>query len=731
MTLSIWRLSHLILALTASVFVLIASVTGAILAFEPISNQLKPYVISDLNSVSIAETLVVLKDNYAEVISVQLTKDNFVKASVITNQGKSSTFYIHPTTGKKLGDIVKKEPIFEFATNLHRSLFLKSTGRFLVGLASFLLLLITVTGVKLIAKRQGGFRLWFSKVIKENYAQYYHVVIGRLTLIPLIIICVTGVFLSLERFSVLPKSNNEHQKLSTNLNAKKSNISDFKIFKNNTLNNLVSLEFPFSKDEEDYFVLTLKNKEVYINQYTGAITSRAGDPFLASLIDWSLVLHTGSGTILWSIILLLSCIAILFFMYSGFFMTIRRRKESRVFKNTFQKDNAEYIILVGSERGSTFSFATQFAQGLIDAGKTTFVDVLDNYSVYQQAKQLIIFTSTYGEGEAPANAKKFIKTFQDTQNTTTFTYAVVGFGSLMYPQYCKFAIMVDALLQKDLKFSPILPLFKINNQSFEAFKTWINQWSLANGIKVKINPRQITKNKKLKSFKVIHKTKTNRDDTFLIELKAGKNIKFQSGDLLVFYPKEDQVERLYSIGRINNNILLSIKKHEFGVCSNCLNEKKITDMLRAKIKQNLDFHFPNYAPEVIMIANGTGIAPFLGMINSNTKNIKTHLFWGGRTQDSLELYSQFIDSAFNKNRLSSLNVAYSQGKNQKNYVQDLISEHTDLFCKVLNNKGVIMICGAVAMQNKVIEILDTITKKQLDKPISDFENNEQLMMDCY
>jgi sulfite reductase (NADPH) flavoprotein alpha-component len=50
------------------------------------------------------------------------------------------------------------------------------------------------------------------------------------------------------------------------------------------------------------------------------------------------------------------------------------------------------------------------------------------------------------------------------------------------------------------------------------------------------------------------------------------------------------------------------------VCSNFLNNFTESKTIKAKIKRNLDFHFPAYANEVIMIANGTGIAPFIGMI---------------------------------------------------------------------------------------------------------------------
>ncbi len=76
--------------------------------------------------------------------------------------------------------------------------------------------------------------------------------------------------------------------------------------------------------------------------------------------------------------------------------------------------------------------------------------------------------------------------------------------------------------------------------------------------------------------------------------------------------------------------MLSIKKHQLGVCSSYLRQLRVGDFITSKIQQNKDFHFPNRAKEVILIANGTGIAPFLGMIEKNNKT-KVHLFWGGRT----------------------------------------------------------------------------------------------------
>jgi sulfite reductase (NADPH) flavoprotein alpha-component len=732
MTISIWRYSHFLLAISSALFIFIATITGIVLAFEPISNQLQSFSVKEASEVSIAQTINALQNEYNEVVTIEVDKNDFVVCSVITQEGESETFYVNPLTGKKLGTLIKRVAIFEFATNLHRSLFLKSTGRFLVCLFSLLLLLISLTGIRLILKRQGGVKRFYSKVVKENFEQYYHVVIGRYALIPIVIITITGVFLSLEKFDILPSDRIVQERLNKNSNSEKLKFQDFEIFKTTQLNQLISIEFPFSDNEEDYFVLELKDKELYINQYSGNIISKGDKSLIALASHWSTILHTGQGTIIWSIILLLTCFTILFFMYSGFSMTVKRKNGTAKIKNKFKKDEADYIILVGSETGNTSSYAKLFFDTLIEKKQSVFIDELNNYANYQKAKQLIIFTATYGEGEAPSNATNFGALLEAVKQENTIKYSVVGFGSLMYPDFCTYAIFVDALLQKQPNYIPNFPLCKINNQSFRAFKSWIAQWNQTSQLNLKVEePKSKVNRKKLKDFKVIKKTALNVDSTFLIQLHPKKKQKFQSGDLLGFYPEQDNVERLYSIGRVRDTILLSIKKHDFGICSNQLNALTPKTMIKAKIKRNLDFHFPKHAKEVVMISNGTGIAPFLGMISENNGKVKTHLFWGGRTEDSLKIYSEVIDTAFKKKTLSSFHLAYSQEQYEKVYVQDLIEEKADLLAEILKNEGVIMICGAIAMQNRVLEILNNITIEKLKQPLSVFENNEQVKMDCY
>src|SRR5690606_21769998 len=111
---------------------------------------------------------------------------------------------------------------------------------------------------------------------------------------------------------------------------------------------------------------------------------------------------------------------------------------------------------------------------------------------------------------------------------------------------------------------------------------------------------------------------TENEQTFVITFNGDK-LKFTSGDLLAIYPANDNRERLYSIGKVDGNIQLVVKLYENGLGSEFLNSLSAGDVINARIISNTSFHLPTKAPAIAMVANGTGIAPFLGMIAQNSK----------------------------------------------------------------------------------------------------------------
>ncbi|WP_375253203.1 PepSY domain-containing protein [Dokdonia donghaensis] len=731
MTLSIWRYSHFVLALVSSLFLLVAAITGVILAIEPIAHQAKGYDVRELDGISLGTTIGVVKENYDEVFALEVTTAGFVKAAVLTTKMETQDVYIDALTGETLAIVQERPAIYSFATNLHRSLFLKTLGRVFVGIIAFLLLAIAVTGFLLLIQRQGGLRKIFARVHKDYPELRYHVLLSRWFIIPIIIIAFTGVYLSAEKFELIPSPETELVEYTSQDDAVRyDRVTEIPFFKETMLSEVREVAFPFSSDPEEYYEIALSDKEVYVNQATGEIVKSTTYPFIEAVSKISWVLHTGEGTVLWSIVLLLASVSILYFMYSGCVMSIKRlSKKGRTLKMP-DKDDCEYIILVGSETGTSHSYARALYQDLTAGGKNVFMTMLNTYSAFAKAQHIIIFTSTYGEGEAPTNARKFIEKFKTISQPNEIAYAVVGFGSREYADYCKFAIQVDGLLQAQAGFIPQLPLHKIDNGDVAQIKEWGAQYGKRIGVTLPLDTKnKVKKAAALQDFKVLKRTQLNVDETFIITLQPVKKTSFISGDLLAIIPPDTTVARQYSIARVGDTIVLSVKKHSMGKGSSYLYSLNEGTIIKASINHNSHFHLPKKARQVVMIANGTGIAPFIGMLDTKAPT-EFYVFWGSRTAASTALYDDYLLKKYATNPRVHFYKSHSR-EGDKQYVQDALRVRRDILLKVIEDKGVIMICGSLAMQNDVLDLLEETLSQYGTTDIASLKESGQLKTDCY
>ena len=731
MTISIWRYSHLALAVSSFLFLALAAVTGILLSFQPISEKLLPYRAEEFDKITVSQALPVLRSQYPGITQLTVDANGFVQIKGADENGDNISAYIDPSTGKILGTVAEKSEFFNWVTALHRSLFLHETGRFFIGLTAFLLLLITVSGTVLILQRQRGIRRFFTKIQRDNFAQYYHVVLGRLSLIPIFIIALSGTYLSLDRFGLVDTS---FKSADVDFDAIRPEpvvkTADMAVFKSITFSELQSIEFPFSEDVEDYYTLKLKDRELSVNQITGDVLSETRYPTTLLLTNLSLNLHTGKASGIWAFVLALASGNILFFIYSGFAITLKRRA-NRV-KNKFTSDESEFVILVGSENGSTFYFAGAIHQQLISAGKSAYLSELNDYKVFPKAKHMIVLTATYGLGDAPTNAAGFAAALQKYPQTGPVDFSVVGFGSHAYPDFCKFAFEVNNMLSQQSWASPLLEIHTVNDKSLDEFGQWVSAWSGLSQVPLTVSPGLLKpRQERLQAISVVDSTHVTRDgDSFLLRLRPNRFRRFTSGDLLAIYPGDDHRERLYSIGKIGKDIQLSIKLHEHGLGSGYLSRLKVGDQIRARIVSNPHFHLPPDTPSVIMISNGTGIAPFLGMIDQLNGKTNAYLYCGFRTEASFALYKNAVEKNIEARKLSGLNIAFSR-EGQKQYVKDLLQNDQDLISKTLAGKGVIMLCGSLSMQNNVVALLDEICQKELGQSVSYYQSRSQVLMDCY
>ncbi|MBG6186019.1 PepSY domain-containing protein [Flavobacterium sp. CAN_S2] len=732
MTLSFWRYAHLALALFSAAFLVLASVTGVILAVDAIQEKTPPYKVENFDKITLGETLPMLRKTYPEITELSVNHNQFVTLQGIDQEDNDVNAYIDARTGKILGEPIKKSEFIQWTTALHRSLFLKETGRFIVGFISLLLVLISISGFALILNRQRSLRSLFSKIVKENFAQYYHIFLGRLSLIPILIIALSGTYLTLEKFNFFVEKKDSEGKTEMVATVPVSkNETTTSVFKNTLLTDVQKIEFPFSDDPEEYYIITLKDREIEVNQISGTIVSETPFPLQNLASNLSLDLHTGRSSILWAIILGIASLNILFFIYSGFAMTLKRRA-SRI-KNKYKPEDSTFILLIGSENGSTLLFANAIQKQLLAHGEKVFLTELNNYSDYPKAKHLIVFTSTHGLGDAPSNASKFISLINKTEQQQKINVSVVGFGSQAYPDFCGYAQEIDVLLAKQNWAERIVELQTVNDKSAEEFVGWVKLWSAKTGIQLSATPSLYNEVPKgLEKMTVLDKTAiSDTEHTFLLTLRASSNAKFTSGDLLAIYPANDNQERLYSIGNHNGNIQLVVKLHPLGLGSCYLYTVEPGSVFKARIIKNQTFHFPKKASKLALISNGTGIAPFLGMIEQNKKKTEIHLYCGFRKATETVLgYEKFATEMIQKQQLKNFNIALSREANH-HYVMDLIKRDSDFFIDLLTQGGVVMICGSLAMQKDVEAVLDILCLDKTGKGIADYKTKGQVLTDCY
>ena len=732
MLVSVWRYAHLALALVSSVFLLLLSITGVILAVDAVNEKIPSYRVEDIESMDLAQTISGLRKVYPEIIEIAVDHNQFVHIDAIDTGGNTIKGYINPKTGTFLGNEKGKTQFVQWTTALHRSLFLKETGRIVVGVVSFLLILITISGMVLIIKRQQGIRHFFAKINRDFFSQYFHVVSGRLFLLPILILALTGTYLFLVRIELLKKTNQQVEYPAGIQPAETLEMADFTLFQKTKLADIVKIEFPFMEgDPEEYYILKFKDRELTINQLNGTIHQEVKYPIAALAEQFSLDLHTGKTNAFWAIVLGLASLNIVFFIYTGFVITLKRTR-TRI-KNRYKPQEAEIIILFGTENGSTLFFANQIHKQLLADGKKSVLLGMDQYQIFPKATHLLLFTSTYGLGTAPSNAVQFEQKLMSYPQQQNVYFSVLGFGSKAYPDFCAYAHHIDALLENQTWACRLLAMHTVNDKNVGQLISWIHHWSEQTSIALASAPAVYSsKIVGLRKFKVISKSAiSERNTTFMVLLKPLGKQKVQSGDLLAIYPDNDQRERFYSIGYKDGLIQLIVKLFPDGFGSGFLYRLEQDQIVRARVLANPSFHFPKEGKRIALIANGTGIAPFLGMIAENQTKVPVRLYAGFRNSNEIiASYISFAEEQIKLKKLEQFQLAFSREHN-KQYVMELIHKDALYFVELLEQGGYIMLCGALRMQHDVERTLNNMLLEHSGKSIDLYKENGQILADCY
>ncbi len=733
MLLSVWRYAHLTLALVASGFIVIASLSGIVLACDAAWQETQAqHTVQDAGNPSLKETLTRLRSEFLEVFSLTVDAQDRLLVSGINLNGEMVHHFVDPLTGQSIGSPQPSSKLVQFSLSLHRSLFLKTTGRIIVAVISFLLFLITLTGFSLLLKRQLAWQYIFSLISKDHFHQQAHTLLGRLLLIPIILIALSGLYLSLERFSVIPEMVAHPLEVKAKLHEAKEGSGPEQLFSQIKLSKIREIQLPFSEQPEDLFILSLLSRELKINQFSGEVVVEAPYPWVQLLGEFTKILHTGEGSWLWSGVLGFSTASLFFFIFSGFKITTKRRQNQP--KKQEQLDNCPIAISVGSETGSTWAFAQHLQEVLDFNGLKSHLGALNKLTVGSKTEKILILTATHGLGQPPSNARYSERQINFLPKDRPLQFAILGFGSKRYPDYCKFAYQTQQFFEEATSFKPLLPVYTVNDQNQSEYEDWLK--SLAASLNLSL-PRSYSDFALEKSPSINLQTikllqRTVHGHVFTLQLAPPKGANFQSGDLLGLKPqKANEAERLYSIAkRPDNSIFLSIRHFEKGQISPFLKTLPLGQKIKAQLISNLGFNLPKGNNPLVLVSNGTGLAPFLGMVSEMDKNREVKLYWGARSSTDGILYQNWLDELLESRPKLEFIPVYSRERDCQ-YVQYRLNADAQKWEKNMIVNATLMLCGSLNMQNGVLAVLEDLGQRHSHLKPDLLRAQGRLLSDCY
>jgi len=228
--------------------------------------------------------------------------------------------------------------------------------------------------------------------------------------------------------------------------------------------------------------------------------------------------------------------------------------------------------------------------------------------------------------------------------------------------------------------------------------------------------------------------------------------------------------RLYSIASTRygdlldgNTISLCVRRAEYydpitgqvdpskaGVCSNFLCNVQPGDEISVAGPVGKTMLLPeDPTKDVIMIATGTGIAPFRGFMHrlfmENT--LARHMFGGsawlvlGVPVSGGLLYKEEFDSMMRNAEPGQLKIDYAISREMTNtidggklYVQHVIAQNGKEFFERLDNGAVVYFCGLKGMMPSILETMEVVAESQgvvwSDK-LKELKNNNQWHVEVY
>lgn len=709
------RRIHAILGLSGILLLTVLAVSGAILSIMPALDRAGT-ISPPAAAISVADLAGRIVQAVPEVEELKRLPSGKIVAFHGGTDGPAASV-IDPASGQAV--MPYAQPAFErWMTNLHRSLFLGDGGRLAMAAGALAMLALTLSGLQMTARRMGGWRRILEPA-RGHGVQRLHTDLGRLAALGLLLSTLTALYLALATFEMIPDGSSQGPAFPVvSARAPALPVGQFAVLRGIDLAELRELTFPNPANPDDLFHLTTSAGAGYVDPASGVMLAWQDHTIAQQSYELVYMLHTGEGLWWLGLLLGLSAISAPVLGVSGGVAWWNRRRAHARFAGNVPAGNADTVILVGSEGGSTWSFARTLHEALTANGHKVLAAPMDHLArSYPAARRMLLLTATYGDGAAPASASAFLRQLNDIADPPSFPAAVLGFGDRQFPQFCQFARDVEAALRQR-GWSALMPLERIDRQSAQEFARWGEALAAAMGETLTL--AHVPERPRTHELQLVGRIDYGAEVQAptsvlrfalpkggLLARLAGRGFpRFAAGDLVGILPPDCDVPRYYSLASSTRDgfVEICVRKQAGGLCSGFLHGLQPGDTIDAFVKVNPAFHPAGGGKPLILIGAGTGIGPLAGFIRANRGHRPMHLYFGGRDPSSDFLYGCELAAWLKEGRVSSLATAFSRVKGG-GYVQDRLRADAERLRGLVAGGAQIMVCGGRDMATGVMAAL--------------------------
>ncbi len=570
---------HWFFGISAGLVLALMGVTGALYAFqEEIMIAINPQMRVEQRDTGVLPPAQLVAKLQAEgkgvsALFVDMSGSQPARIFLTPPPGerRGALSFVDPYTGEAMGE-PRGEDFFMLMLQLHRFLAMGDTGRQFTGFSTLMLVFFCLSGLYLRWPRKAlSWRTWLTFDWSKKGRAFnwdLHAIAGTWCLVFYLCAALTGLYWSYdwyrsgltallsdepgkqERRGRPERAGADEEQATIDLDAMWRGIQQ------TSGDNIAiySTRLPFRAGEKaDVFILPKDAEhvrafdQIKVDPATGEVSqvSRFRDKsFKAQLLASVYALHVGeyfglTGRILMAV----ASLAMPLFFITGWLLYLDRRRKKRAVRAargevSGSAGGESWLIGFASQSGFAEQLAWQTAGQLQAAGHPVQVQPLGKLSEdeLKRARKALFVISTFGDGEAPDNARGFErKVIGGAVGLENLSYAMLALGDRQYAHFCGFARrMRDWLDQQGAQrlFDPV----EVDGSDTHALDLWQRQLGDLTGIKPQVVQEAPFGNWTLSRRERINPG-SQGEATFLVGLTPAGDTQWQAGDILEILPR--------------------------------------------------------------------------------------------------------------------------------------------------------------------------------------------------